>query len=99
MAVDQLAHLPADAPERVVPAYPLKLSVGPLHGVEQSIGRVVHPMLLEAFEASIATCRNVVVVGLDIDDLVAVYRDLEPTQSLANPANGLHRFSHNRPRL
>jgi hypothetical protein len=31
--------------------------------------------------------------------LDAVYRDLEPTQSLANPAKGLHRFSHNRPRL
>jgi hypothetical protein len=56
-------------------------------------------MLLEAFDASIAACRHVVVVGLDIDDLVAVYRDLEPTQSLANPAKGLYRFSHHRPRL
>jgi hypothetical protein len=56
-------------------------------------------MLLEPLEAPIAACRNVVVVGLDVDDLVAVYRDLEPTKSLANPAKGLHCFSHNRPRL
>jgi hypothetical protein len=46
-------------------------------------------MLLEPLEASIAASRDVVVVGLDVDDLVAVYRDLEPTQSLANSTKGV----------
>jgi hypothetical protein len=46
-------------------------------------------MLLEPLEAPIAVRRYVVVVGLDVDDLVAVYRDLEPTKSLANSAKGV----------
>jgi hypothetical protein len=36
----------------------------------------------------------VVVVWFDVDDLVAVYRDFEPTKSLANPAKGLHCLGH-----
>jgi hypothetical protein len=94
MAVDQLAHFAADTPERVVPTRALKLAVNALHGVEQSIGCVVHPMLLEPFEATVPARGYVVVVGLDVDDLVAIHRDLEPTKSLANPAKGLHCLGH-----
>jgi hypothetical protein len=36
-------------------------------------------MLPEPLEAPIAACRYVVVIGLDVDDLIAIYRDLEPT--------------------
>jgi hypothetical protein len=79
MIVDQLAHLPADAAERVVPTHTLKLAADALHGVEQSIGCVVQPMLPEPLEAPIAACRYVVVIGPYVDDLIAIYRDLEPT--------------------
>jgi len=79
MIVDKLADLPADAAERVVPTHTLKLAADALHGVEESIGCVVQPMLLEPLEARITACRYVAVIGLDVDDLIAIYRDLEAT--------------------
>jgi hypothetical protein len=39
--VDQLADLVANVAERVVPTHTLELAIGPLHGIEQPIGRVV----------------------------------------------------------
>jgi hypothetical protein len=51
-------------------------------------------MLLEPFEATVPARGYVVVVGLDVDDLVAIHRDLEPTKSLANPAKSLHCLGH-----
>ena len=34
-----------------------------------------------------------------LDDLIAVHGDLEPAESLANPAKGLHCLSHDGPSL
>ena len=92
-------NLAADAAERVVPAHAPKLAVDSLHGIEQSIGRVVHPMLLQPLEASVPARRHMVVVGFDVDDAVALNRDLEPTEGLANPAKRLHCLGHDRPSL
>jgi hypothetical protein len=52
-------------------------------------------MLLEPLEAPVPAGGYVIVVGFDVDDLVAIYRDLEPAQSLADPAKRLHGLSHN----
>jgi hypothetical protein len=35
-----------------------------------------------------------IVVGLDVDDLVALDRDLEAAERLTDPAKRLHGFSH-----
>jgi hypothetical protein len=94
VAVDELTDLSSDARESRVPAHALKLTVDALEWVEQSIGRAEHLVLLEPLEASVPTRGDVLLVGFDVDDLVALDRDLETAKRLANPAKRLHRLRH-----
>jgi hypothetical protein len=56
-------------------------------------------MLLESLQAPVATCRYVIVVGLDVHDVVAIDRDLEATEGFADPAKRVYGLGHGRPSL
>jgi hypothetical protein len=51
-------------------------------------------MLLEPLEAAITSRRNVVFVGFDVYDSVALYRDFEAAESLADSAKRLYGLRH-----
>ena len=84
--VDDAADPVADLPVGPVPGNRHPRVAEALHGPGQAVGRRVHLVLADAFDAGEAGRAHVVVVGPHPGHGAVLDRDLEPTQRLADAA-------------
>jgi len=84
--VDQLSHLGADLPERLVPAYLFESIADALQRNAQAIRRMMNLVVAEPLDAGVTLAHHVVVVGLECHDPVTLDGGFEAAGRFADAA-------------